>query len=499
MDRYWFGLRRRTPLISACSMKTIPRTIYTYKLSSQRKTHRLAIPWLCGISCLFLLLNACSTTTQTNATSTVQASHSTPLPTSTFTTQSDNWTMYHNDNARSGNLPSAADPQKLTSAWSTNLDGAVYAEPLVVDHHVIVATEGDSLYSLDEQTGQVQWHTNVGQSVARSTLPCGDIDPLGITGTPVYDPATKLIFAVAEVTGPAHILVGVDAQSGQVKVKRNVDVPGMDPHVFQQRPALALNQNIVYIAYGGLAGDCGAYKGTVLGVHTDGKGDMLSFQVPTPREGGIWTPPGPVIDKNGNVYVSVGNGETTSGDWDHSDSILRLSPTLQLEDGFAPQQWQQDNSTDADLGSMSPVLLSNNLIFADGKSGQGYVLHANALGNVGGQVTVQDVCHAFGGSATNGSQVFIPCTEGLLEITIGTDASIIKGWQASGNVEGSPIIGGHTVYSIGMGTLYAFNSANGTVRASISVGSTSRFATPTLNGNHIFVGTMSGIVAATIS
>jgi outer membrane protein assembly factor BamB len=407
--------------------------------------------------------------------------------------------MYHNDNARTGYLPSAPDPHNLTAAWNVNLDGAVYAEPLVIDRHVIVATEGDTLYSLDEQTGQTQWHTNIGKPVALSTLPCGNINPLGITGTPIYDSATKLIFAVAEVTGPTHILVGVDAQSGQVKVKRIVDPPGMDPRVFQQRPALALIQNTIYIAYGGLAGDCGQYKGTVIGARTDGKGNLLSFQVPTPREGGIWAPPGPVIDKNNNLYVSVGNGAITTGDWDHSDSVLRLSSTLQLEGGFAPQQWQQDNATDADLGSMSPVLLSNGFIFSAGKSGRGYVLHANALGNVDGQITDQDVCHAYGGSATNGSEIFIPCTDGLLQVTINTDASVTPGWKASSNIDGSPIIGGHTVYSIGIDTLYAFNSGNGSVRATLKVGTTSRFATPTLSRNHIFVGTMSGIVAATIS
>src|SRR5215472_3713576 len=202
----------------------------------------LAIAFRCVVSCLFFLLSACSTAAQTSTT------HPTPLPTRVPTVQSAsaNWTMYHNDNARSGYLANVPDPQQLSSAWNVKLDGAVYAEPLVVDHHVIVATEGDTLYSLDDQTGQVQWHTNVGRSVALSTLPCGNIDPLGITGTPVYDPATKLIFAVAEVTGPVHILVGVDLQSGQIKVKRSVDLPGMNPRVFQQRPALALFQNTVY-------------------------------------------------------------------------------------------------------------------------------------------------------------------------------------------------------------------------------------------------------------
>jgi len=75
---------------------------------------------------------------------------------------------------------------------------------------------------------------------------------------------------------------------------------------------------------------------------------------PTPREGAIWAPSGPAIDSAGHIFVSVGNGEVTQGTWDHSDSILRLSSDLHLQDGFAPTQWPHDNATDADLGSMGP-------------------------------------------------------------------------------------------------------------------------------------------------
>lgn len=100
------------------------------------------------------------------------------------------WPTYHRDPARSGYVPDLPDPHQLTRAWSTELDGAVYAEPLVVGDRVLVATEGDSLYALDAATGQVQWQTTVGSPVPLRALPCGNINPLGITGTPVYDPVT---------------------------------------------------------------------------------------------------------------------------------------------------------------------------------------------------------------------------------------------------------------------------------------------------------------------
>src|SRR2546426_6314209 len=127
------------------------------------------------------------------------------LPSSTTTPgklTSADWTMYHLDTARTGFVAGVPDPTHLRSLWKQPLDGAVYAEPLVVGGQVIVATENDSLYALDASTGQVQWRTSVGIPVSQSDLPCGNIDPLGITGTPVYDPQTGLVFAVAEIQRP---------------------------------------------------------------------------------------------------------------------------------------------------------------------------------------------------------------------------------------------------------------------------------------------------------
>ncbi|HYK85914.1 MAG TPA: PQQ-binding-like beta-propeller repeat protein [Ktedonobacteraceae bacterium] len=463
---------------------------------------------LLGVCAFLFILSGCSVLPSQGGTQPVRTTPltlppSTPTPRATGTDSPvsvNDWTTYHQNNARTGLVANAPDPHRLNRAWSKQLDGAVYAEPLVVKGRLIVATEGDSLYSLNVDTGEVLWRTNVGTPVPQSTLPCGDIDPLGITGTPVYDPATNLVFAVAEVQGPGHILVGVDAGSGQVRVRRVIDIAAMEPAVHQQRAALALSQNRVYVAYGGLDGDCGNYHGTVVASRTDGTGPLLSYQLPTPREGGIWAASGPAVDEAGNIYVAVGNGSTTQGAWDKTDSVLRLSPTLQLEDGFAPTQWPQDNAADADLGSMGPILLPNGLIFIAGKSGFGYLLHADKLGGVGGQAVVTDVCHSYGGAAALGSQVFVPCTEGVLEVTVGPGASLHLGWQAPSQVTGSPIVGGHTVYTLDTGgTLYALDAANGNVRATLSVGATSRFASPTLSGNKVFVGTLNGVVAATIS
>lgn len=454
---------------------------------------------------LTLLLAGCSLMPSQGNASTTAPSALTPAATAMVRSTvasgpATDWTTYHQNNNRTGYVANTPDPKQLVSAWSKQLDGAVYAEPLVVGGRVIVVTENDSLYAFDSKTGSQLWRTNVGTPVAKSTLPCGDIDPLGITGTPVYDPASGLVFAVAEISGPAHLLVGVDIATGALKMQRSADISGMDARAYQQRAALALSQGMVYIAYGGLAGDCADYRGTVVAARTNGSGSLLSYRVPTPREGGIWTPSGPAIDSQGDVYVAVGNGEVTSGKWDYSDSILRLSPTLQQLDAFAPTNWANENATDADLGSMGPILLPNGWIYADGKSGLGYVLKASNLGGIGGQTAVASICAAFGGAAAIGSQVFVPCTTGLRSIKISSTGQVAPGWQAPSNIQGSPVVGGHTVYDLdAQGNLYALDSSSGAVRAHVTVGTASRFATPTISGNMIFVGTLSGVVAVSIA
>ena len=405
--------------------------------------------------------------------------------------------MYHGDPARTGlasSFPSLG--AGLTQAWSTALDGAVYGEPLGVAGQVIVATESDTVYSLDPTTGSITWHQHLGTPVALSSLPCGDIDPLGITSTPVYDPATGSVFVVAEVSGPKHTLFALDASSGAVRWSRSVDLPGHDPSTHQQRAALALGNGYVYIGFGGLAGDCGQYQGEVVGVPTTGAGTTISYQVPVAREGAVWATGGPVIDPAGNLYVSVGNGSSTTT-YDGSDSVLELSPKLALLSRFAPAQWAHDNATDADLGSLSPVLVPGGWVFIAGKSGTGYVLKQGALGGIGGEVHSATVCRGFGGAAIEGSTIYVPCSSGLRMVQIGAGGAITPGWQTSSGATGPPVIGGGAVWSVSIasGKLFALSEADGSVLASISLGSVPHFDAPTLWDGLVLVGTLSGVVA----
>jgi outer membrane protein assembly factor BamB len=195
----------------------------------------------------------------------------------------------------------------------------------------------------------------------------------------------------------------------------------------------------------------------------------------------------------------VGNGSVTQGQWDHSDSVLKLSPTLKLLDAFAPTTWADDNANDADLGSQGVVLLPNNFLFIAGKTGTGYTLNANALGGVGGQIDLQGVCGAsFGGAAVVGSTMFLPCVDGLRQVSVDAGGRMHMGWQASANITGSPVVGGHTVYSVANGLIYALNMNTGQLISSLSIGQANRFATPTIAGNVIFIGTLAGITAVNI-
>jgi outer membrane protein assembly factor BamB len=408
------------------------------------------------------------------------------------------WPTYHHDAARSGNAGNVPAVTALKVSATAKLDGALYASPLVLldskGNLVIAATENNTLYGLRDD-GSVVWSRHIGTPVDGSSLPCGNINPTGMTGTPVYDPASGLVFVVAFLTGDKHVLVAVDAETGKLAWTRPVDPPGSHPDVEQERGALLLSGGRVWTPYGGLAGDCGPYHGYLVGIATSGQGAAVIYQVPSSREAGIWTPAGAAADAAGHLYVSVGNGATTdpNAPYDMSDSVIELNADGGVVSFFAPATWAAENARDLDLGTTGPVLLPGSKVFVAGKNGNAYLLQQGALGGLAGKVPTIAVCTAFGGAAYLDGTIFVPCTTGVRALRI-TGTTMTTSWQAS--PAGSPVIGGGVVLTVdaASGTLFALDPATGAVKAKTALGdATTRFATPAMSADgHVYVGTQHG-------
>jgi polyvinyl alcohol dehydrogenase (cytochrome) len=413
----------------------------------------------------------------------------TPAPTVVRASGSD-WPTYHRDQARTGASTETASFTAVDPAWQSDvLTGDVYAEPIVVGGYAIVATERNVVYSIDARSGTVRWRTALGTPVTSNTLPCGNIGPVtGITGTPVADPSAGLVYVVAFETPLHHELYAIDLATGEVRFHRTVDAPGNDPKVHQQRSALTLANGRVYIPYGGLAGDCGAYRGTVVGVSAStASGDLLFYRVPANREGGLWAPSGLAADANGRLYAVTGNSDT-SGTFDMNDAVLRLSPDLALEDYWAPTDWLSLSRGDTDIGSIGPTLLPNDRVIESGKNGVVYVLRASNLGGIGGQLASLRVCGSvFGGFAFANGVAYVPCSDGLAAVQV--DPSLRLLWRGPRGTIGAPIVAGGAVWATdyNSGVLYALDLAGGAVRFQRTVGAMAHFVTPTAFGDEILI------------
>jgi PQQ enzyme repeat len=172
---------------------------------------------------------------------------------------------------------------RLDSGFHATVDGAVYGQPLYWippgggAARIIVATENDKVYALDAGTGAQIWERNLGTPVPLSALPCGNIDPMGVTGTPTIDPETGIVYLEAFVrtpSGPRHQVFGLSLDTGEptpgwpVDVKDGLAALNRD---FNERPqgqrsALTLANGKLYVPYAGHFGDCDVYHGMVVGL-----------------------------------------------------------------------------------------------------------------------------------------------------------------------------------------------------------------------------------------
>jgi hypothetical protein len=417
------------------------------------------------------------------------------------------WPGYHYDLARTGAVPAGASLANAARAWTADLGSAVYGQPLVFGGKVIAATESNRVVALDPSNGKVLWTVSLGSPVTNvgAVAGCGNVDPLGITSTPVIDPATGIVYVVGEVSSDGevhHQLEGIRITDGTVTVSENVDPPlrsGEDPAQLLQRASLALANGRVYVPFGGNYGDCGHYHGWVVGVATSGAANKVSFEVASDGEGGaIWQSGGaPAVDASGNLYVTTGNAnpDPPLGGPDpkkYTESAVKLSPDLKPLASFK----DTIAGGDEDLSTGNPVLLPNGTLFVAGKTDVGYVLRQSDLSQ---KAAIKGICGSDpdGGpaydKATN--RLFVPCRGGgiqVIDLSNNSTGDILSGANSS------PILVGTSLWAVQYndGTLTEYDAASAAKRQSVSVGtSVPNFTSPSYGLGLLLVGTTKGVTA----
>jgi hypothetical protein len=458
---------------------------------------------------------------------------------------------YHGSPDRSGNLivPSLnwerARSLHIDPAFYPRFPGHLYAQPLywhvpgAAAAMLIVATEDDGVHAIDARSGKEIWTRSLGRPVPLSTQPCGNIDPLGITGTPVIDEPTGAVYLdafVDDASGPRHRIFALSLKDGSTLPGWPVDVADglaargqyFNNRYQNQRGALSILDGQVYVPFGGHFGDCGDYRGWVISIRLQDPREIVAWST-RGRGGGIWAPGG--ISSDGrSLFVATGNtlGAST---WSDGEAVFRLTPGLrhndQSKDFFAPSDWRALDARDADLGGTSPLPLEvpsstgpKPIVLALGKDARAYLLDHNNLGGIGGSLAAalvatypirtapaaypgdDDVFVAFQGE---GADCPVPRQDNnltVLKIREGSPPSIAIAWCGAFRGEGAPIVtttDGHAnpivwiVGAEGDGRLHGYRGDTGEILFSGgTVGDAMtglrRFQTLLAAGNRLYVG-----------
>jgi hypothetical protein len=332
---------------------------------------------------------------------------------------------YHADAARSGlyvapwlTVAQAA-ALHLDHSYDGSVDGQIIAQPLywrprgAAHGMVIVTTETDTVNAVDAVSGKALWRSKLGLPVSRSLLLCGNIDPVGITGTPVIDPAVGVLYADAlvAVQGVPHHRVfalrlgdGTFVPGWPIDLEAGLEAQGIhfESRLENQRGALALVSGRLYVPFGGNFGDCGDYHGVVAGLDVM-LPHVFGAWVTRARKAGIWTPGGVVSDGR-SLFVATGNAAPGKG-WGDQEAVIRLSPDLHHSadprDFFAPSDWHQLDERHAELGGVNPLPIDVSgpegvraLLLQLGKDGNAYLLDRANLGGLGGALSVDPVARS---------------------------------------------------------------------------------------------------------
>jgi hypothetical protein len=434
---------------------------------------------------------------------------------------------YHNNLARDGTntrenilTPANVNTTTFEKLFSCPIDGAAYTQPLWVPslgigggmrNVIYVATQHDSLYAFDADTNPCTklWQADLldsshGGTVGETSVPTADVGngfmdiqpEIGVTGTPVIDPASKTLYVVSKSEGPTgtfhqrlHALdlaTGDEKLGGPVNIAASVSGMGYDnsggsisfnPETEHQRSALTLVNGVVYIAWASHE-DKDPYHGWVIGYSASTLSLTAVYNVtPNGNRGGIWMAGGaPAADKSGHLYFSVGNGTFDgSSKNDFGDSVLKLntSAALAITDWFTPFNQSDLENQDQDLGSGGVVLLPDqssgpaHLLITGGKEGKLYLLNRNNMGHI---------CAS--------------CTT--------TDTNILQSFNAA-SAFGTPAFWQNGLYFAGEGSSlmrFAFNPSTGTFDTSPSSQSTNNFPFPAATPSVSSQGSSNGIVWA---
>jgi outer membrane protein assembly factor BamB len=472
--------------------------------------------------------------------------------------------QYHKSATRDGLYVDAAFTRAAAAglhrdtAFSATIQGPTYAQLLYLEGSagrsdvVIAATEQNRVYALDATNGSLVWEQQLGTPASRSGI-CGNVEPLGITGTPVIDAASRTLYLDA-MTIPAgsttrkHLVFALSADDGSVRAGWPFDVSSVQSGStrfnapFQsQRGALVLVNGTVYVSYGGHFGDCGDYHGWVIGVPIDNPSAARGFATAA-RGGGIWGPGGLASDGS-SVFAVTGNTFGASS-WSHGEAALRFQagPVFSgsTRDYFAPSNWPALDNGDVDLGGSGPVLVDvpgatpSQLLVALGKNGVAYLLDRSNLGGIGtgngttgegmasARVASNAIINAAAAYSTSqGTYVVmtgagIGCPGGAgdlvaIRISAGAPPQISVAWCARQNGRGSPMVtttDGRSeaiVWAVGAESsnrLMGFDADTGQVvfgggGAAEAMSNVRRFSTPIAAKGRIFVASDSAVHAFT--
>ncbi len=413
--------------------------------------------------------------------------------------------------------------RKFGKLFACAVDGEVYAEPLYAAsvsitgeglHNVVfAATEHDSVYAFDADAAPCQtlWQTSFLNSVnGVTTVPAclvvngscagggtsndvgtNDITPeIGITGTPVIDPASQTLYVVAKtkestVNGQVYVqrLHALDITTGlerpgspaviQASVSGNGDgTNGMgqvpfDPLPENQRAALALSGGDVYAAFAS-NGNVDPFHGWLLAYSASTLAPVAVFNT-TPNSnagaadrGGIGeSGAAPSIDANGNIFVVTGEGtfdanSATAPNTEYAQTLLRLRPNLAspiflVADRFTPFNQAALSADNQNLDSTGALLLP------DQSAGPAH------LAIIGGEAGV----------------LYVVNRDGLGGFTLGGPDKVLQTMNLSGAIYGTPVFWQGTLYATATGqNLNAYTLSSGTLGAALAAHSTETFAFP---------------------